>query len=77
MTEEQLQRVKDEAEAEAKFAMLFAKPTSEGLQNLGESAEMLMRVAFVNGARFGFRLASQERLKENNEYVAGGRIDDL
>jgi len=78
MTEEQLQRVKDEAEAEAKFAMLFAKPTSEGLQNLGSSAEMLMRISFVNGARFGFRLAKESEAEKifDGVYKVGGCIND-
>lgn len=61
MTEEQLKLIKDEAEAQAKFQMLFAKPISEGLQRVGSGAEMLMREAFVHGARFGFRLAKEEK----------------
>ncbi len=68
MTEEQLKMITDEAELEAAFLYSFEN---------GVSVKAMSRIAFVHGARFGFRLASQERLKENNEYVAGGRIDDL
>lgn len=68
MTEEQLKMITDEAELEAVFLHSFEN---------GVGGKTLARIAFVHGARFGFRLASQERLKENTEYVAGGRIDDL
>lgn len=60
MTEEQLQLIRNEAEEEAKFAMLFAQPIANGIGSIRSTIESMMRVAFVHGARFGFRLAKDD-----------------
>lgn len=61
MTEEQLQRIKDEAEIVARMVLPFAERIAVTSSNSLAAYEFVACVSFVSGARFGFRLAKEEK----------------
>ena len=77
MTEEQLKMVKDEAEEAAEFANTFIGLDSHNLQKMRSTALLFIKASFIDGARFGFRLAETEKqFTHDGEYKAGGTIND-
>lgn len=77
MTEEQLQIIKGEAELVARLLVPFGEKVHELSSSIRSAFEFLICVSFVNGARFGFRLAETEKqFVHDGEYKVGGTIND-
>jgi hypothetical protein len=56
ITEEEIYKIKQEALEQSDLAMAFASPRKGDLEELGANAALLMRVSFIEGARFAMRL---------------------